>query len=140
MISLAVAPTSRGIMKVQTSLILIFITWLVGFVAIAASVGFGYPLWYMFAITLGVSAGACTDPAILLLAIIAGSAAHSPKTAMLYALIISLFVSIYINNYGLIPEKGISVKAFSGRAIAAITISILSHTATTYLKRRKHSG
>lgn len=109
---------------IPKSISTILAVWLVAYVSVAISLGGSYPVWYSFAIFIGVSAGAATDPFISVLAILAGITATSPKRALSFALIIAIAVSVYVDFYGLIPEKGITLKAFSGRAVAASTIAI----------------
>lgn len=110
--------------QISRAISTILAVWLVAYVSVAISLGSSYPAWYSFAILTGVSIGAATDPVIIILAILAGFTATSSKRALCLALIIAIAVSVYVDFYGLIPHKGITLKAFSGRVVAASTIAI----------------
>jgi hypothetical protein len=124
-------------MRLSNPFLLILFTWIAGFIVIAVSLGSASPLWYSLAITIGLSISAGTDMMLLFLALLAGSMANSPRISAVYALAVAVLVSIYVNYYGLFPGKGVAITTFTGRAIAASTISILSHLAASHLRGSK---
>jgi len=124
-------------MKLSNPFLLILFAWIVGFIVIAVSLGSSTPLWYSLAITVGVSIGAGTDMMLLFLALLAGSMASSPKISVIYALAVAVFVSIYVNYFGLFPAKGVAITTFTGRAVGASTIAILSHLVANHLRDSK---
>jgi len=113
--------------KIPMPAAMLLAVWIVGYVAIALSQGSTYPIWYSFAIFIGVGIGAAMDPAIIFPTVIAGVAAKSTKSALIFGLVIAVLVSVYVNIYGLIPHKGITIKAFVGRAVATSTIIIITN-------------
>jgi len=106
---------------------MIMLVWLAGFIAIVISNGTSYPLWYSFAVTLGVVVGAGGDPMIIFLAIVAGCMASSARIAIIYSLIVTVIVTLYVYKFGLFPGKDVSLKALVGREVAASMIAVLSH-------------
>ena len=124
-------------MKLSNPFLLILFTWIVGFIVITVSLDSSTPFWYSLAITIGLTIGAGTDMMLLFLALLAGSMASSPKVSVVYALAVAVFVSIYVNYFGLFPGKGVAITTFTGRALGASTIAILSHLVANHLRGSK---
>lgn len=124
-------------MKLSHPILLIMVIWLAGFITVVVSNGTSYPLWYSLAVTFGVVVGAGRDVLIAFLAIVAGSMAPSTRVAIIYALIVTVIVTVYVYKFGLFPGKDVPLKALVGRAVAASTIAILSHLVVGRLKGYK---